>query len=98
MLQDTVAANTVPLPWGVPGKAGGGGSPLTPWLTQSEVRHGLHLAEIAGAAVDDAQVGPAAPGEQHHFGPSGKGPEAGAGDDTQPVVAGTLRGRREQRD
>lgn len=74
------------------------GSPLRPQLTQSEVRHGLHLAEVPRTAIDDAQVGPAAPREQHHLGPPCEGPEAGAGDDTEPVVAGPLQERREQGD
>lgn len=80
---------------GVLGRTGGGGSPLPPWLTQSKVRHGLHLTEVPRSTVDDAQVGSAAPREQHHFGSPRKGPEASAGDDTQPVVAGALGGSRE---
>lgn len=89
VLQGARAAEVTPAQ-GVPGRAGGWRQPLAPWLTQSKVRHRLHLTEVPRSTVDDAQVGPATLREQHHFGPPRKGPKAGAGDDAQPVVAGTL--------
>lgn len=55
-------------------------------VTQAEVCDRLHLAQVAGASVDDAGVSSTLPGEGRDCGPPGERAKQGSRDDPQPVV------------